>query len=417
MSGMSGISGMSGMKRLGEPRYVITAAGAIGAPGVGHDFFAGLSRGRHLPVPVAAFADAGLPVHHAYAASTYSAGALLGMRGLRTLDRSARLICGAAHLCLAEAGTAGGAGLDGDSTGVVTATAFGSVASIAAFDRASLEEHPNYVNPADFPNTTINTASSQVGIRWGLKALNCTISNGFSASLDAFFIALRYMADGFAAAVLVGGVEELSVEALLGFYHQGALAPDGEPARPFAPGRRGVVLGEGAAVLLVAPAVGGALGGRTALAIVAGFGTSFEPGGGVVATGIARAMRAALDDARVTPGEVDVVVAAAAGSPAGDAAEAAALSDVFASGERPAVYAVKGAVGECYGAGGALAAAAAVHCMREGVIPPSPNAGALDWAPGSAPGSTPGSTPLRVALINAWGCDGRASSLVLTAPG
>ncbi|MCL6450211.1 MAG: hypothetical protein K6T75_02830 [Acetobacteraceae bacterium] len=399
----------------GKEAWAVTGLGAVASLGTHPgDLWARLVDGATGVGPIDLFDPAAPAPNQACEVRGFDAARYLGPRGLRGIDRSGRLALVAAGLALQQLP----APLDPLETGVVLGTGFGSVHSIAAFDRASLQEGPSYVNPADFPNTTINAAASQVGIRWGLKGLNCTVSSGFCAGLDAFGCATGYLEAGLCRAALVGGVEELCLESLLGFFHSGLLAlPDGEPApaRPFDRRRRGAVLGEGACMSVVEPESRAVSAGRPVLARILAYGSAHSGGCGPDSRAMARSMALALERAGLLPRDVDLVVAGASGAPEGDREEALALLKVFgAGGGRARICAPKGALGECYGSAGALCVLVAVLALETGVVPPTAGFEETDLGLSRVSGSAV-TGELNLALVHAFGCDGRSSALVLEA--
>ena len=174
-------------------------------------------------------------------------------KDLRNLDRSTRLISSAARLAIDDSKIT----ITEDNThsmGVSIGTTFGSLHSISQFDRSGLIDGPRFVNPSHFPNTVINSPASQVSIRYKIKGFNTTISTGFCASLDAVSYAADFIKLNRADVVLAGGVEELCEETFLGFHKLGCLSGmDGsEPVCcPFDARRNGLILSEGAAVLVL----------------------------------------------------------------------------------------------------------------------------------------------------------------------
>ena len=105
---------------------------------------------------------------------------------------------------------------------------FGSVRTIAEFDRRRLTAGPNYVKPFDFANSVINAAAGQTAIWHRLTGVNSTISGGAAAGLEALAYAAGLMANGRETVVLAGGAEELCFESFYGF---GGRACSAAPAR------------------------------------------------------------------------------------------------------------------------------------------------------------------------------------------
>ena len=179
---------------------------------------------------------------------------------------------------------------------------------------------------------------------------------------------------GRADRVLAGGAEAFSRVAYTGFGRLGALASSA--CRPFSADRDGIVLGEGAAMLVVESAASAGARGATVLARHRGLRPVGRrpphrqpaPGG----DGAARAMVAALADAGLTTDDVDYLSAHGTGTPANDAAEVAAARLVFGDRRVP-MSSIKALTGHALGASSAFEAVASVQVLLTGVMPPTWN--------------------------------------------
>ncbi len=360
---------------------VITGIGVLSPIGQGRRaYWDALEGGMTGFGPITLFDTSPFPVTTAGEIAAFDAASFLGKKGLRDLDRSTRLVCSAARLALEDSGLIPSEN-NARSLGVAIGATFGSLHSIAQFDRSGLLEGPRFVNPSHFPNTVINSPASQVSIRLGIKGFNATLSTGFCAGLDAVSYATDSIRMGRTEAVLAGGVEELCEETFRLFHILGQLSGGNGSApvgRPFDAGRDGFVLSEGSAVLVLEEEGHAAARGAAALAVVRGCGNAFDPDAeGTFAhagEGLKRAIVAALGNARMSPTEIDCVCSGANGSPAMDRLEASVLAGVFGehAGKLP-VNAVKSMIGESFSASGALILAAAAAAVRRGFVPPTVN--------------------------------------------
>lgn len=361
----------------------------------------------------------------------------VGKANFRPLDRTGQLVVAAARLALDRSGREAVDDSDPASReelGLVLGTMFGSVRTIAEFDRRALVAGPNYVKPFDFANSVINAAAGQAAIWHGLRGVNATIAGGTAAGLQALGYAADLVATGGAVGVLAGGADELSAESVVGFASSGLTTGrqerEGQAPRPVPFDRRrdGFAPSEGAALLMLEPADGASRRGVTELAEILGHGASFDPSRGgdeaSAGTSLARAVTAALAEAGVEPGDLDAVAVSASGSPALDRAEARGL--VLALGEvarRIPVFAPKAALGEALGASGALAVALLVQALGTGRVPGIRGledleeglelAGARSEPTELAPPET--ATPRR-GLVTALDRHGGAHALVLSTP-
>jgi 3-oxoacyl-[acyl-carrier-protein] synthase II len=227
----------------------------------------------------------------------------------------------------------------------------------------------------------------------GAHGPRATIMTACSSSASAIGYAADRIRLGQVDVAIAGGAEGLCRLTYAGFSALRATAP--EPCQPFDQNRKGLNLGEGAAVLVLEDYDRARARGATIWAIVAGWGmtadahhmTAPHPEG----DGAARAMRAALADARLSADEVGYINAHGTATPHNDAAETAAIKAALgAHAGRVPISSIKSMVGHTLGAAGAIEAAASVLTLARGFIPPTVNlmtpdpAFGLDYVPGAA---------------------------------
>jgi len=338
----------------------------------------------------------------------------LGDRNLRPVDRTSRLLLAAAQRALDESGWTPELRAERE-VGLVLGTTFCSVKTIAEFDRRGIQLGPSHVSPLDFANSVINAAAGQTAIWHGLRGVNSTISAGEASGLLAIASGAGMISSGHTAALLAGGAEELCFESFLG--HLRARRLSESAPLPLDARRSGFALAEGAALLMLEEAEAAASRGARALAEVLGHGAAFDPteSEAGAARAVERAVRIALEDAGIAPGEIDAVSLSANGSPAGDRAEAAGIA--AALGERAAglpVTAIKSMLGEALGASGGFQAVALLGTFREGSLPGVRGLEATD-AGFPLTGAVAGTrrVAVRRALLTALGADGHACAVVL----
>src|SRR5437870_12846577 len=184
-------------------RVVVTGAGVICSIGAGIEEFE-----RNLYAGCSGVGPSPLLGETAIAAEVrnFNPTPWLGSKGIRVLDRSARLLSVAAHMALTATGLQQPEGGEGDpNLGLVCGTMFGSVHSITSFDWSGVTDGPTYVNPMEFPNTVINSPAGQAAIKHKLRGVNSTISAGVGAGPYAIHDAAGVLGFGRAAALLAGG--------------------------------------------------------------------------------------------------------------------------------------------------------------------------------------------------------------------
>jgi 3-oxoacyl-[acyl-carrier-protein] synthase II len=344
----------------------------------------------------------------------------LGNKGIRVLDRLARLVCVSAHMALCGSGLSLADASEADpEIGLVCGTMLGSVHSITSFDWSGLIDGPNYVNPMDFPNTVINSAAGQAAIKFKLGGVNSTICGGGASGLYALHYASEFLRLGRARILLAGGAEELSEESFLGFRHNGLASPSG-CLHPFDRKSDGTVLGEASALLVLESAGSARPHGAQPWAEIAGFGSAHDAhsthGFDLRALGATEAIQMALDSSGIEPAQIACIVSAASGSRAGDDMEARALQNVF--GERLSAIpacAPKAAVGETLGAAGALGTLVGILALRRQCLPPTPGVDGLSGGVLLSGREQP--VCGEYALVNAFSCDGNNAAMILRRAG
>lgn len=340
--------------------------------------------------------------------------AYLGERNLRPVDRTSRLLLAAAQAALDESGWTPELRAERE-VGLVLGTTFCSVKTIAEFDRRGLQLGPSHVSPLDFANSVINAAAGQTAIWHGLRGVNSTISAGEASGLLAIASGAGMISSGHTVALLAGGAEELCFESFLGHLRAHRLSKS--TPLPLDARRSGFALAEGAALLVLEEADAAAARGANVLAEILGHGAAFDPSESEAgaAKALARAVRIALDDAGVGPGEIDAVSLSANGSSTGDRAEAAGIA--AALGERAAglpVTAIKAMLGEALGASGGFQAVALLGTFRDGLLPGVLGFEATEAGfPLTGAAADTRSVAVRRALLTALGADGHACAVVM----
>ena len=378
-----------------ERTVVITGIGVLSPVGIGRDiYWEALFQGKTGFRTISLFDTSPFRVHTAGEVD-FDPVQFLGKKGLRTLDRSTRLISSAAKLAIDDTGLQ----ITEENThgiGVCVGTTFGSLHSISQFDREGLIEGPKLVNPSLFPNTVINSPASQVSIRFKIKGFNTTISTGFCAGLDAVSYASDFIRLNRANVVLAGGVEELCEETFLGFHNLGCLSgSDGSAPRccPFDARRNGIIFSEGAAALVLEDEEYALKRGALIMAKVLGYGNAFDLRAdktyAEAGQGLRDAITLALKDASLSPADIDCVSSSANSTKGLDRMETRVLKDVFGKyAYTIPVTSIKSMVGESFSASGALSLSAAVGMIQKGIISPTVNyeekdpACDLDYVPG-----------------------------------
>lgn len=229
-----------------------------------------------------------------------------------------------------------------------------------------------------------NLAAYTIQSRFGMRGPSSTVVTACATGSQAIGEGYEAVKYGKAPLMIAGAVESTYHPLFIaGFLAMKALVTDANDqperaSRPFDASRAGFVLGEGAAMLVLEDLEHAKARGAHVYAEILGFATSNDAYHPIApqpeGEGAERAIRAALADGGISPDEVDHVNAHAASTPAGDLAEAKAIHRVFGDrADEIPVTSVKGAIGHCMAAAGALETLAAVRTIADGVIPPTLN--------------------------------------------
>jgi len=363
-------------------RVAVTGIGAISAFGQTYaDLWSGLAAGRSAIRPLTLIPAGALRFPNAAEVPDYDPSRYFDEKEALLLDRFAQFAAVAAREAVHASGIEFSPEL-GERTAIVLGCSGGGKATEDdGFHHLYGLKEPR-VSPLTIARAMANAGASRVSFEYGITGPVYTVSTACSSANHAIGQAFRMVRSGEVDMALAGGSEApLSTGFLKAWEAMRVVAPD--TCRPFSRDRRGLILGEGAAVLVLEPFDHARARGATILGEIAGFGMSSDahhitqPS----AIGAARAMRAALLDAAISPGAVGYVNAHGTGTLANDATETEAIKSVF--GEHAGkllVSSTKSMHGHALGAAGALEAAATLGALRCGLIPPTANFTAADPA-------------------------------------
>jgi nodulation protein E len=231
------------------------------------------------------------------------------------------------------------------------------------------------VHPLTIPKTMANAGASHIAMDLGMSGPTYTVSTACSSANHAIGQAFRLVRNGEADLAVAGGSEAMfTIGMLKAWEAMRVIAPD--TCRPFCKDRRGMILGEGGAMLILEPFEAAKARGAKIHAEICGFGMTADAFHLTQPTieGPARAMRAALHEAGLAPEAVGYINAHGTGTPGNDPVETRAIRAVFgAHANKLAVSSTKSMHGHALGAAGALEAVATVLALCHGILPPTAN--------------------------------------------
>ena len=258
---------------------------------------------------------------------------------------------------------------------VVCGSAVGGQASIEAGFADLWVQGRGRVHPLTIPKTMANAGASHISMDLGLAGPVYTVSTACSSANHAIGQAFRLVRDGEADLAVTGGAEAIfTVGMLKAWEAMRVIAPD--TCRPFSKDRRGMILGEGGAMMILEPLEAAQARGVRIYAEICGMGMTSDAHHLTQPTvdGPARAMRGALREAGMAPEEVGYINAHGTGTAGNDPVETKAIREVFgAHADKLAVSSTKSMHGHALGAAGALEAIATVLALHHGILPPTAN--------------------------------------------
>lgn len=309
-------------------------------------------------------ADAAFPRDVDYRPAHFKVAALLGGKGIRTMDRTTALAVCTAKL-LHERRPPSGDESASERVGFVIGTSTGSIRSTSDFTRDSLvQDRPFLVNPALFPNTVMNCAAGQCGIWFKARCINATISGGRLSGLLAIKYAAQMLRRHYADTLFTGSVEELCPQTA--WAHRMLI----EKGR-----RHAVPLGEGCAMFTLERAADMQARGETPLAEIVAlqYGRYFDPQDGGEADqveGISACLAEAIAQCGVAAGDVAVCSLCGAADVGSREAELRAVTQVFGSNVRVHCDDLTESMGDTYSATFSLALGRLLVSLRDGADRP-----------------------------------------------
>jgi 3-oxoacyl-[acyl-carrier-protein] synthase II len=392
-------------------RVVITGLGLVTPIGAGRElFWKNLTAGANGIGPVESFDTSAFPVHIGAEVKDFDPS------GHEALGRGSQLAVAAARMALDDSGIDVSA-RDRSRIGVSMGTTSGEPGMVERYNDARKVDGVHSV-PADIlPKYPCNVVPSNIAIEFDLQGPCLMIPTACAAGNYAIGYGFDMIRSGRTDLMLAGGADPFSRITYMGFARLGAIAP--ERCQPFDKNRKGMVPGEGAAVLVLEPLDDALARGATIYAEVLGYGVSCDSHHMTAAhpqgDGAIRAMAMALKESGRRTDEVDYISAHGTGTPTNDRVEAIAVRTLFGDkASRVPMSSIKSMIGHTMGAASAIEAVACSLAIHTGVIPPTmnfeePDEGSeLDYVPNQARRTDP-----RIVLNNAYAFGGNNASLCL----
>jgi len=356
-------------------RVVVTGLGAV-TP-LGHDaasYWAGLKKGEDGIRPVESIPPDKLNQKVLGEVKGFDSQKHFTDRQLPILDRVSQFAIVAAKQAIAHAGIS----FDGElseRTAAILGTGVGGMTTIDESFKRLYEDQQPRVYPLTIPKLMVNAPASQVSMYCGLRGPSFAVASACASATHAIGLSFQMLRSGSIRAAVTGGAEAcITFGGIRGWEAMRVMAPD--KCRPFSKDRKGMIIGEGAAIMVLETEEDARKRGADILAEIIGFGMSADakditaPDEG----GMVRAIKGALNDAKLNGEDVQYINAHGTGTTANDRTETAALKTALGDHARNlAISSTKSMIGHALGAAGALELVATVMSLREGVIAPTIN--------------------------------------------
>ncbi len=344
----------------------------------------------------------------------------LGRRAIRRQDRTQQFALYAAKEAMQQSGLRV-TDENRERIGVILGTGVGGIQTLVTQEAIQLEKGLRRISPFAITMIMPNGAAGMIAIEYGIQGPSSTITTACAAGCDAVGHAFQTIQFGFIDAAVTGGSESiLSHVAIGGFERAGATSvkEDGTP-QPFDKNRDGLVVGEGAGILVLESLEHAQARGATILAEVVGYGRTTDayhitaPSAG--GDGAARAIRKAMADAHLQPQDIDYISAHGTGTRLNDSSETAAIKTALGDhAYNVALSSTKSMTGHIMGGTGAIESIFCTLAIRDQVVPPTINYKTpdpecdLDIVPNNARQRS-----VKVCLSNAFGFGGHNAVLAI----
>lgn len=404
-------------------RVVITGIGAVTPIGnTAQEYWDGLLAGKNGIAPITRFDIEGYKASVAGEVKDFDPTAYIDKREAKHMDRFCQYALAAAAQAMEQSGLKEGS-FDPFRAGTLVSSGIGGIQTFSDEQTKLNERGARRVSPFCIPMMIGNMASAHISMTYGLKGSSLSVVSACASGTHAVGEGMRAIRHGYLDIAVVGGAESSIVPiAVAGFANMHALSTESDPEAaccPFDARRSGFIMGEGAGVLVLESLSHAKARGATILAEVAGYGTtsdayhitSPDPTG----EGPARAMTMAIEDAGLTPADIDYINAHGTSTPVNDKCETDAIKMAFGeSAQRVKISSTKSMTGHLLGAAGAIEAIACAMAVKEDKIPPTihyeqPDETCdLDYVPNQAV-----SCPVSAAISNSLGFGGHNATILI----
>jgi 3-oxoacyl-[acyl-carrier-protein] synthase II len=358
---------------MSKRRVVVTGIGVVSSVGIGKDiFWESIINGTSGITKISSFDTSGFKCQYGGEIKNFKADDFIPKRRIKFLGRTSQLAITAASLALDDSKLPYKE-IPRRKFGVIVGTTLGEKPLeelIQSWAKGGLKD----VDRIKIFQASANNISANIGIQFKIRGFNCVIPTACAAGNYAIGYGFDLIRNGDLNFVLAGGSDAFSYLAYTGFQRLYAMSPD--RCQPFDKNRKGMMLGEGAGILLLESLESAIKREAQIYAEILGYGLSCDAYHATIpdSEGMAKAMRKALSESDLSYKDVDYICAHGTGTPTNDKTESQAIKDVFRERYKEVlVSSIKSMLGHCMGAASSLEAAACCLAVKNDVVPPTIN--------------------------------------------
>ena len=404
-----------------KKKVVITGLGVLAPNGNNiHEFWESLCQGKSGINAITYFDTEGFSVKIAGELNGFKVEEHLETSQIRKLDPFSIFALVAAQEAIENA-KINWNNINLHQVGVILGTGVGGIYTMEEQHSVLINRGPRRISPFFVPKLIANIAAGHVAIKWGLKGPNYTVTTACASATDAIGIATRLIQIGDADMIVAGGTEaSITPLTISGFANMKALSrnPDNQTAsRPFDKNRDGFVMGEGAGIMVIESEEHAKNRHAEILGEIAGYGSTndafhiTQP----QKEGAVLAMKKAIQDAGLSPANIDYINAHGTSTPLNDKNETNAIKDVFGDHAYSLkISSTKSMTGHLLGASGSIEAIASVKAIEHNLAPPTINYVTadpdcdLDYVP-----NTVQQFPIDTVISNSFGFGGHNAVILI----
>lgn len=401
-----------------RPRVVVTGCGVVSSIGLGwRAFWDALLAGCSGIRPIRYLDTADYPTRYGGEVEGFDPLAFMPPVVASHVGRGTQFAIAAARMALSDARLEAGGGWEA-RTGVCLGTTMADIQALETVHNVWVSSHGRRLPTSFLPRYPSYAMSTNVAKHFGLLGPNLMIPTACAAGNYALAYAFDALRLSKADVMLAGGADPFSRIAFMGFNRLLAVAP--ERCQPFDRHRKGMMVGEGAALLVLERLEDAEARGAPRYAEILGYSLSCDAHHMTIPhlDGVTAVMRQALADAGLQPNEIDYINAHGTGTPANDRTECAAIRAVFGDHtDRMPVSSIKSMLGHAMGAASALEAVACALTIQTGWLPPTINFETPDPdCPVDCVPNVSRRHRVRVALNNSFAFGGNNACVVFAMP-